>query len=104
MYDFAQKISHLRFGWMILGAILSTSRYNPLSTSLTQLCSCHFLPSMYWTHHHRYIMWLRVRDEGVLRRRCGLSVGIRNYVCCPQATLQQETEEMVLIEREVAGT
>lgn len=25
MYDFAQKISHLRFGWMILGAMLSAS-------------------------------------------------------------------------------
>lgn len=22
MYDFAQKISHLRYGWLILGAIL----------------------------------------------------------------------------------
>ena len=24
MYNFAQKISHLRFGWMILGAMLGS--------------------------------------------------------------------------------
>ena len=24
MYDFAQQISHLRFGWMILGAMLGS--------------------------------------------------------------------------------
>lgn len=34
MYDFAQKISHLKFGWMILGAMIGMWDAHVLSLQL----------------------------------------------------------------------
>ncbi|THH02411.1 hypothetical protein EW026_g436 [Hermanssonia centrifuga] len=46
MYDFAQKISHLRYGWLILGAILVGISFPPCIGHTTTVTLCGFAYGM----------------------------------------------------------
>ncbi|KAI0693578.1 hypothetical protein BC835DRAFT_1353287 [Cytidiella melzeri] len=46
MYDFAQKISHLRFGWLILVAIMTVISFPPCTGFTTSVTLCGFAYGM----------------------------------------------------------
>lgn len=71
LYDFAQKISHLRFGWMILVGILGLHPIHYLCMPVDQrlLRSFRVLPACYGLHDHYNPMRLCLWHERVLCRR-----------------------------------
>ncbi len=86
MYNVAQKISHLQFGWLILVAAMSTSITHVLLPatfiSHDHICSCHIIPAMYGIHDHCHPVRLCIRHEGILRRQCRNTPRIRGDLCC----------------------
>ena len=81
LYNFAQKISHYPYGWLILFSVFCEFLFTLLpcrALGLTHgLCdpgSCHLLPTRRRPYDSNHALRIRVWHEGVLYRSCGLAV------------------------------
>jgi hypothetical protein len=68
LYDLAQRLSHLRLGWLALGGIVGSLQCGHFSAVFTYLiCSPCLFPPFYWTYNGCDTMWICIRHE----RICG---------------------------------
>ena len=76
MYNFAQKISHYQYGWLILTAVFcaypsaGAPPLNPKNTPSHAPSSRHILPSGRRSHYTYHPLWICVWNEGLPSSCC----------------------------------
>jgi hypothetical protein len=69
LYDVAQRLSHLRFGWLILGAVIGTRFAAAFLIAYTDIpTSNDLLSSIRWSYNYGNTMRVCVWNERLLSR------------------------------------
>lgn len=109
MHDVAQKLSHMKYGWLVIigfmGASSPLSAISPCAllpapdlTPVFRFHSCHFIPTHDGSHDNRDVVRLRVRHEGVLHRTRGVHIGRCHCICRFEIPVLQAASEVVRYE------
>jgi hypothetical protein len=65
LYDLAQRLSHLRLGWLALGAIIGMPQFVAAVLTQQSIFSLRLLPSSRWPHNGCDTMWICIRHERI---------------------------------------
>ena len=88
LYDKAQLVSQLRFGWLILFAVLGRHHMALVPfPSINFMCSIGVLPSHDRAYDHRDLMRLRLWHERLLHCRLRLFIRLLLGLCRPTAAV-----------------
>ena len=110
MYDVAQWLSHMKYGWLAFIGIMSTSSspsYSvshraPLPALVDDLTpsgsSLNFVSTHDGLHNDYDAVWIRVRNRWIPHRAGGNSPGICRRLYCPTVPVFETASEVVRYE------
>ena len=104
MYNFAQKISHYQYGWLILTAVFcaypsaGAPPLNPKNTPSHALASRHILPSGRRSHHTYHPLWICIWNEGLPYCRVRLPLRIGRDVRRAPLLVQEQAAQVLGVE------
>ena len=110
MYDLAQKLSHMKYGWLIIIGFMSASLSSPPTFNVVLHYPCHHLvddltpwsgssldlvPTYDRSHHDHDVVRVRVRNEGILHRAGWVGLGSRVRLRRVEVPIFQTTSKVV---------